>query len=64
MKSFTCLSQGTDRGQHLDDLGNAFVRELQEFFVNYHRLSGEKYKVLGVKGPAEARKTIDKQVKK
>jgi inorganic pyrophosphatase len=50
--------------KHLDDLGNAFVRELQEFFVNYHRLSGEKYKVLGVKGPAEARKTIDKQVKK
>jgi inorganic pyrophosphatase len=33
----------------IDDLGKEFCRELEEFFVNYHRLFGEKYRVLGVK---------------
>lgn len=37
-----------------DDLGKQFSRELEEFFVNYHRLGGEKYRVLGIKGPKEA----------
>ena len=35
-----------------------FVRELEEFFVNDHDLRGEKYRVLDVKGPAEARRRI------
>jgi inorganic pyrophosphatase len=42
----------------IDDLGKAFEGELEEFFVNYHRLSGEKYRVLGVKGPDQARKLV------
>lgn len=42
----------------LDDLGKQFCRELEEFFVNYHRLSDEKYRVLGLKGPAQARKLV------
>ena len=42
----------------MDDLGKEFCRELEEFFVNYHRLSGEKYRVLGVKGPGHARKLV------
>ncbi len=42
----------------IDDLGKHFVRELEEFFVNYHELSGEKYRLLGVKGPAKAAKRI------
>jgi inorganic pyrophosphatase len=45
--------------QHLDDLGKYFVRELEDFFVNYHELSGEKYKVIAVKGPAEAKRRIE-----
>jgi inorganic pyrophosphatase len=44
--------------QTIDDLGKAFEGELEEFFVNYHRLSGEKYRVLGVKGPDQARKLV------
>jgi inorganic pyrophosphatase len=44
---------------HLKDLGKEFVRELEEFFVNYHDLSGEKYRILDVKGPREATKRID-----
>jgi inorganic pyrophosphatase len=42
----------------IDDLGEEFCRELEEFFVNYHKLSGQKYRVLGVRGPAEARKLV------
>jgi inorganic pyrophosphatase len=42
----------------LDDLGKQFCLELEEFFVNYHKLSDEKYRVLGLKGPAHARKLV------
>jgi inorganic pyrophosphatase len=42
----------------IDDLGKEFCQELEEFFVNYHKLSGEKYRVLGVKGPDRARKLV------
>jgi len=42
----------------IDDLGKEFTRELEEFFVNYHKLSGEQYRVLGVKGPDQARKLV------
>lgn len=42
----------------IDDLGKQFVEELEEFFVNYHKLSGEHFRVLGVKGPDQARKLI------
>jgi inorganic pyrophosphatase len=44
----------------IGDLGKQFVRELEEFFVNYHALSGEKYEVLGVKGKQRAAQAIDK----
>jgi inorganic pyrophosphatase len=46
----------------LDDLGKEFCRELEEFFVNYHRLSDEKYRVLGLKGPDQARKLVKSQM--
>lgn len=46
--------------KHIDDLGKRFVRELEDFFVNYHELSAEKYKVIGVKGPGPARDAIEK----
>jgi inorganic pyrophosphatase len=40
--------------QHIKDLGKEFVNELEEFFVNYHSLSGEQYRIVGAKGPREA----------
>jgi inorganic pyrophosphatase len=43
---------------HVRDLGNKFVEELEEFFVNYHRHLGKKYRILDVKGPSEARRRI------
>jgi inorganic pyrophosphatase len=44
--------------RHVDDLGKQFVNELEEFFVNYHDLSGKKYRILGAKGPKEAERRI------
>lgn len=42
----------------VDDLGKQFVRELEEFFVDDHKLSGEQYRVLALKGRAQARKLV------
>ncbi len=40
------------------DLGKEFNRELEEFFVNYHKLVGKQYRVLGIRGPEQARKLV------
>lgn len=47
----------------LADLGKPFVRELEKFFVNYHELTGEKYRVLGTHGPGIARKRIREAIR-
>lgn len=44
--------------KHVDDLGKKFMKELEEFFVNYHQLTGKEYRILGVKGPGAARKCV------
>jgi inorganic pyrophosphatase len=48
---------------HVDDLGKQFVKELEEFFVNYHNLTGKEYRILGVKGPGGARKCLEQGMK-
>lgn len=40
------------------DLPKTFMKELEEFFVNYHRLEGKKYALLGCKDSAEAEHLI------
>ena len=50
--------------KHLDDLGKRFVRELEKFFVNYHQLSGEKYEILGAKGPKAAHNRLKRAIRK
>jgi inorganic pyrophosphatase len=50
--------------RHVRDLGKKFVRELEDFFVNYHELSGQKYRVLDVKGPSEAQRRIADGIRK
>lgn len=45
----------------IDDLGDQFCRELEQFFVNYHKLTGKQYRVLGTKGPGAIRKMIKRQ---
>ncbi|HKU28000.1 MAG TPA: inorganic diphosphatase [Candidatus Sulfotelmatobacter sp.] len=42
----------------VDDLGKQFQRELEEFFVNYHKLTGNEYRLLGMYGPDHARKLV------
>jgi inorganic pyrophosphatase len=42
----------------IDDMGKQFEKELEEFFVNYHKLTGKEYRVLGMKGPDQARKLV------
>jgi inorganic pyrophosphatase len=44
---------------HIRQLGKKFVRELEEFFVNYHELNGKKYQALAVKGPRKALRRIE-----
>jgi inorganic pyrophosphatase len=49
--------------KHIDDLGKLFLRELEEFFVNYHELSAEQYRVTNVRGPGHARKRIEEGIR-
>jgi inorganic pyrophosphatase len=48
---------------HIDDLGKHFVRELEEFFVNYHKLSNEQFRVIDAKGPKQAKKCIEEGIR-
>jgi len=50
--------------KRIDDLGKTFEREIEEFFVNYHRLTGKEYRILALKGPTAARRCVDKSRKK
>lgn len=43
---------------NVKDLGKKFVHELEEFFVNYHEMQGKKFRIIDVKGPAEAQRRI------
>jgi inorganic pyrophosphatase len=47
----------------VDDLGKEFCRELEDFFVNYHSLSREEYKILGIKGPRQALKLVQSKMR-
>ena len=48
--------------KHVHDLGKKFMRELEEFFVNYHELTGKKYRILDVKGPGEAWRRVEEKM--
>jgi inorganic pyrophosphatase len=49
--------------KHVDDMGREFARELEDFFVNYHRLIGKKYQILGLRGPGAALRCIRQGMK-
>ena len=50
--------------KRIDDLGKNFEREIEEFFVNYHHLTGKEYRVLALKGPAAADRCVKRARKK
>ncbi len=45
--------------KHVNELPQQLLREIGEFFVNYHRLDGSRFRVIGINGPAEARRHVD-----
>lgn len=47
--------------KHVNELPQQLLREIGEFFVNYHKLDGSSFRVIGVKGPTEARRRIDSE---
>jgi inorganic pyrophosphatase len=47
----------------LKDLPSQWMKEVQDFFVNYHNLEGKKYRLLGCKG-ADAAMTLIKEAMK
>jgi inorganic pyrophosphatase len=48
----------------LKDLPGKWIRELQDFFVNYHSLEGKKYRLLGCKGADAALRLVKDAHKK
>jgi inorganic pyrophosphatase len=40
------------------------VKEIEQFFVNYNKERGKKFKVLGRKGPKSAWKLLEKSLKR
>lgn len=49
--------------KRIDDLGKTFEREIEEFFVNYHRLMGKPYRIVALKGPAAASRCVKQAMK-
>jgi inorganic pyrophosphatase len=47
----------------LKDLPSEWMKEVQDFFVNYHNLEGKKYRLLGCKGADGALTLIKKAMK-
>ena len=47
----------------ISDLNPKLLKQVGDFFINYHKQSGEKFKVLGVKGPKEAERLLNSTIK-
>ena len=47
----------------ISDINPKLLKELGEFFVNYHKQEGTKFKVLGTSGPKQARRLLEKSIK-
>jgi inorganic pyrophosphatase len=44
----------------LKDINPTLLKDLGQFFVNYHQARGSKFKVLGVRGPTQAYRLLRK----
>lgn len=44
--------------KEIQDLGDQFCTELETFFVDYHKLSNEQYRVIAARGPKAAKRLI------
>ncbi len=50
--------------KNISDLNPNLLKELGEFFVNYHKQEGTKFRVLGTKGPKEAKRLLEKSIRR
>ena len=50
--------------KHIDDLNSDLLREIDNFFVNYHQQYGAKFKVIGHCGPKDALKMVKAAIKR
>ncbi len=48
----------------LRDLNDKMLSEIEQFFVNYNKERGKRFKVLGRKGPQQAMKLLKKSLKR
>lgn len=49
--------------QNLDDLNKNMVKEIEQFFMNYNKERGKKFRVLGTRGPKQALKLLEKSLR-
>jgi len=49
---------------NIKDLNDNMLKEIEQFFVNYNKEKGKKFKVLGRQGPREALKLLKKSLKR
>lgn len=48
--------------QTLGDLNKNMMNEIEQFFVNYNKERGKKFRVLGTRGPKQALKLLEKSL--
>ncbi len=46
----------------LDDLNSNMLKEMEQFFITYNKERGKKFKVLRMRGPAQALKMVKKHL--
>ncbi|MGH9517588.1 MAG: inorganic diphosphatase [Terriglobales bacterium] len=50
--------------KNISGMNQKLLKEVAEFFVNYHRQDEVKYKFLGTKGPQEAARLLDRAIRR
>jgi inorganic pyrophosphatase len=48
--------------RRLDDLNSNMLKEIEQFFITYNKEKGKKFKVLRMRGPAQALKKVKKSL--
>jgi len=49
--------------QSFDDLDKHVLRQIQQFFINYNKEKGKKFRVLQMRGPKQALKLLKKSIR-
>lgn len=49
--------------RNISGVNKTMLKEIGQFFVNYHQLTGKKFKVIGTGGPKKAKKLLERSLK-